>query len=183
VKCEATTRTEAAFFAAGLRGLAVFAFVLVVAGAAAVFLAAGAAAFLVVVEAFFFGSGLEPVNVSLRKSYLGGLLLLGGFGGRLLLDSRLLVGLLGLCWGRRGLGGAILLRNLHRARRSFGAEEVTGLLTTCEGEIKVLDECRVGGSPEVLVGLDVFLDGLTAVRGSVSIPIWKTTTQVGIIIN
>jgi len=151
----------------------VFAFVLVVAGAAAAFLAAGAAAFLVVVEAFVAGAAVfteirtRAIIRGIYGPYLRSLLLLSCLGSRLLLNSRLLLGLfrlLRLCW-RRGSLGVLFLCDLHWSGRALGTEEVTGLLTTGEGAIEVLDERRVGGRAEILVGLNIFLNGLAAGGG------------------
>ena len=47
--------------------------------------------------------------------------------------------------------------------RTFRAREHTGLRTLLERLVELGGESRVGNPAQVVVGLDVFLDGLTAV--------------------
>jgi hypothetical protein len=56
-----------------------------------------------------------------------------------------------------------------RAERTLGAREVTLLLTRCDGTVDMALESGVGDVAELVVGLDVLLDGLTAVERRVSV--------------
>jgi len=144
----------AAFLAAGLAGPLVTRPDLVLPRTVSFGATAGAEAgvFLVVV-AFFWCSSLLGGGSLLGCSSLGGSLLgrrlLGGRGGRWLL------------WCRLG-GGSTLLGDLDWTRWALGLREIarldTGFQAAVEHRVKDLGR----GGAELVVGLDVFLDGLAA---------------------
>lgn len=52
--------------------------------------------------------------------------------------------------------------------RTLGAQEITLLLACCDGAVDVALESSVAQVTNVVVGLDVFLDSLTAVGNLIS---------------
>jgi len=110
------------------------------------------------------GIGLRLCRFLSRRGFLGGGSgggACGGGWGRARLGSGLLRSSLLRSSGLRSLG-SILLCQLHGTRRTLRLSEVTLGDTILDGLVEVSIKCSCGGDIDCVVGLNVFLDRLSA---------------------